>query len=155
MIKCFDDNDLVNPRRKAHNFLNLISILMGKLKEHNQSHIYLNPKIKKLILILELYSQSSSILIALYYKLFNFNHQKISHGSMLSKLGSFDLKHLIKLSKHLKKPFSGRCFVNKLAKHPPDFGKKNFDKDAAVQYAQSILEANYMTLVEIKSKINL
>lgn len=151
MIKCFDNNDLKNPRREAVTFITMITILIGKFKEYKTNHCFMNNKMKKLILILELYSQNSTVLVALFYKLSNFNPQKNSQDSSMS--GNFDLKHLIKISKQLKKPFSGRYLVNSIRKQPPDIRKKNFDKDSAVQYAQTLLEANYMTLVEIKSNL--
>ncbi len=66
---------------------------------------------------------------------------------------NFDTKHLIKLSKKICKPINGKSLVDYLRKNPPDINRNvEFDKDAAIQYAQSLLEANYITLVEIKSK---
>lgn len=153
MLKRFDSDNLKNPKREANTFLSMISKLLQKFKEYTSSPAYFECKVKKLNLVLNLYSQNTNILIALYYKLFNFNSQKYSQEAM-SKVpeNDFDLQHLVRLCKRIRRPVNGKHLVNYLRRYPPEISQgKVFDKDAAIQYAQSLLEANYIILVEIKS----
>ena len=77
----------------------------------------------------------------------------------------FDLIHLVKICKKLKKPFHGKYFINFLKKFPPHHQKtgasarstnssvninSHNNKDSLIKYAQSLLEANY--LYSVKSR---
>ena len=75
------------------------------------------------------------------------------------------------MGKKLKKSFNGKFFVKFLQKNAPanqkstylvdyqyfenSFESKSFpdsfDKDASIKYAQNLLEADYLSLIEIKS----
>jgi len=149
LIKRFDSHSLVNPKREAFTFLNMISILIATLKEYAPASLpYFELKSNKLRFFLVLYSHSTHNLIALYYKLFNFGHQKRSAQEEI------DLKHLVRACTELSKPFNGKFFVEYLRKKPPTNRRSSFDKDACMKYAQRLLEANFISLVEIKSKTN-
>jgi len=56
------------------------------------------------------------------------------------------------MSRKLRKPFSGKLLVKYLRKKPPANQENRFDKDSSINYAQKLLEANFIILVEIKSK---
>lgn len=154
LLKRFDSENLKDPKQEANTFLSMISKLLQQFKEFTNSPAYFEFKVKKLNLVLQLYSRNTNILIALYYKLFNFNSQKYSKDAMAkASENNFDLKHLVRLCRRFRKPINGKNLVNYLSKHPPETSQGTvFDKDAAIQYAQSLLEASYIILVEIKSK---
>jgi hypothetical protein len=77
----------------------------------------------------------------------------------------FDLIHLVKMCKKLKKPFHGKYFINFLKKFPPHHQNQsvasnksassvninNHNKDSLIRYAQSLLEANYLYSVKSRS----
>jgi hypothetical protein len=76
----------------------------------------------------------------------------------------FDLIHLVKMCKKLKKPFHGKYFIHFLKKFPPhhqligtstrstNYNKiDSHNKDSLIKYAQSLLEANYLYSVKSRS----
>ena len=56
------------------------------------------------------------------------NFQKNSTKSSLKFPDRFDLAHLIKMWKRLKKPFNGKFFIKFLRKNPPGEEKEEYDE---------------------------
>ncbi|CAF1020320.1 unnamed protein product [Brachionus calyciflorus] len=158
LIKKFENESAKNPQKEAITYRKMIDILMLKFKEYTTNHGFLESKMKQLCMMLNLYSQNTNNLIFLHYKLFNFNYQKHGSSDMDPKTSNsnyfqFDLIHLVKMTKKLKKNFSGKSFINFLKKFPPELNQIGiFSKDYCINYAQRLLEANYLRSVQARKK---